>query len=629
LKQASQHFQVHQQGSSSMKMRNHENRSLLQIAIALALATALAGCGKKDEAPAASTTAAPPAEAAPAAVAPADTQASVIPPAAAVPTSWTAEAMEELLAPVALYPDPILMQVLAAAGNPQEVLDAGNWLLQNDGLKGDALDQAATKIGFTPPTRAILQFPATLDMMCQEMAWTTELGQAFVADQQGVLDAVQRLRFQAQDVGNLKSSPQMQVSLEDQEGEQVIYLKPADPQVVYVPQYDPVAVYAPVPAATTTTVVQEGHSTGALITTGLLAFGAGMLVNEIFDDDDDWNDRYYPHYGYGGGYYYNRYPYRPAYGNGYYPSNGYNRPPNYNNGWQNNGNINTGDININTGGNRPGFNDSRLRTGTSPISKANPNRDMSKVNKRPGSADGKRPGATSGSSDWKGQSGYAGAKKPSTGKPSADLANKARDQAKTGGKGNYAGAQQGQRDGSRTGKQPKEQGGYAGAKPGSGSRDAQRPQQANKPAARDAQRPQQANKPAARDAQRPQQANKPAARDIQRPDSKPYTRDAQRPQRSNMPAARDIQRPDSKPYTRDAQRPQQAQNRSKGTSDRGYGGGSGGNASRQQPSKQRSSGGGGHGGGSMSGASRGGSDRAASQRGKQSSGGSRQHNSRR
>jgi hypothetical protein len=484
--------------------------------------------------------------------------------------------MEELLAPVALYPDPILMQVLAAAGNPQEVLDAGNWLLQNQSLKGDALEQAASKIGFTPPTRAILQFPATLDMMCQEMAWTTELGQAFVADQQGVLDAVQRLRFQAQEVGNLKSSPQMQVSLEDQQGEQVIYLKPADPQVVYVPQYDPVAVYAPAPAATTTTtVVQEGYSTGALITTGLLAFGAGMLVNEIFDDDD-WDDRYYPRYGYGGGYYYNRYPYRPVYGNGYYPSNGYNRPPNYNNGWQNNGNINTGDITINTGGNRPDFNDSRLRTGTSPISKANPNRDMSKVNQRAAAGDGKRPGATAGSSDWKGQSAYAGAKKSPTGKPTADMADKARDQA-------------------RTGKQPKQQGGFADTKPST------------------------------RDKQPKQQGGfadtKPATRDAQRPDSKPSTRDKQRPDYQS--ASRDNQWPDSKPSTRDAQRPQQQQ-RSKSMSDRGYGGGSGGNAGRQQPDKQRYSGGSGHSGGSMSGASRGGSDRAASQRGRQSSGGGQQ-----
>ncbi|MBP7917600.1 MAG: DUF3300 domain-containing protein [Arenimonas sp.] len=536
-----------------MNMRN-PNRPLLYVAVVLGLATALAGCGKKDEA------------SAPDAVQPATvpSAAAPAPAAAAAPirTSWTPEQMEELLAPVALYPDPILMQVLSAAGNPQEVLDAGNWLLQNQSLKGDALGAAAEQIGFTPPTRALLPFPATLDMMCQEMAWTTELGQAFVTDQQGVLDAVQRLRFQAQDVGNLKSSPQMEVSTQDQGGEQVIYLKPADPEVVYVPQYDPVAAYAPAPATTTTTVVQEGHSTGAMVTTGLLAFGAGLLVADIFDDDDDW-DNYYPRYGYGGGYNYNNYPYRPAYGNGYYPSNGYNRPPNYNNGWQNNGNINTGDININTGGNN--FNNidggNRLRTGSSPISKANPNRDMSKVNQRAAGADGKRPGAAAGASDWKGQSSYAGAKKPSTGKPSAQTADRAREQAKAGGNSGYAGAQQGQRDGSRTGKQPKVQGGYAGAKPA--NRDAQRPEQQQRPQQKQAQQ------------QRPQQ------------------KQAQQ------------------------QRPQQQ--KSKSTQDRGHGG----SGSRQQASRQKSSGGG-RSGGSMSGASHGGSDRSASQRGKQSSGGSSQ-----
>ena len=390
-----------------------------------------------------------------------------------MPTSWTAEAMEELLAPIALYPDPILTQVLTAAANPQEVLDAGNWLLQNQTLKGSALNAAAEKVGFTPPMRALLPFPATVDMMCLEMAWTTELGQAFINDQQGVLDAVQRLRFQAQEVGNLQDSPQMDVAVEDQGGEEVIYIKPANPEVVYVPQYDPVAAYAPatttVPATTTTTVVEEGHSTGALVTTGLLAFGAGLLVADLFDDDDDWDDDwndYYPRYGYGGGYYRPPYPYRPVYGNGYYPNHGYNRPPNYNNGWQNNGNINTGDININTGGNRVTNTSSRLKTGSSPISKANPTRDMAKVNDR---TNKNRAGATAGASDWKGQSGYAGAKKPSTGKPTAQTADRARQQASAGGK-----------------TMPKQQGGYNGAK--NASRDAQRP--SNKTASRDVQKPQ-------------------------------------------------------------------------------------------------------------------------------------------
>ncbi len=198
--------------------------------------------------------------------------------AAQAPTSWSAEALEDLLAPIALYPDPVLSQVLMASANPQEVLDAGNWILENQGLKGKALDDAAAAIGFTPPVRALLQFPDTLDMMCRELGWTTELGEAFIADQAGVLDAVQRLRRQAKDVGNLQSSPQMTVDTQTQAGKEVIVLEPpASTNTVYVPQYDPVAVYAPAPATTevapaavapattttTTTETKSGYSTGA------------------------------------------------------------------------------------------------------------------------------------------------------------------------------------------------------------------------------------------------------------------------------------------------------------------------------------------------------------------------------
>ena len=253
------------------------------------------------------------------------------------------EALEELLAPVALYPDPVLSQVLIASTNPQEVLDAGNWLIANEGLKGKELDAAAAQIGFTPPVRALVQFPQTIDMMCMEMGWTTELGQAFVADQAGVLDAVQRLRRQAMDVGNLQTSDAMMVETTEQDGKEVVVLKPPQPDVVYVPTYDPQTAYAPAPAApaatttTTTTTTKTGHSTGSMIATGVLAFGAGILVSELLDDDDD--DYYYPNYGYGGMPYYPPYPYRPSYGGGYYPSNGYNRPPNYNSGFQNNGTI--------------------------------------------------------------------------------------------------------------------------------------------------------------------------------------------------------------------------------------------------------------------------------------------------
>jgi hypothetical protein len=640
---------VSQQGSLPMKKLENSNRTL-KMAVAMALATALVGCGKKAEAPVT-----PPATATPA-VAPAPSAEQLAQATAensksldADSTTWTPEQLEELTAPIALYPDPVLDQVLVASTNPQEVLDGGNWLLLNSGLKGKALDQAAEQAGFTPSMRALFPFPETVDMMAQEMAWTQELGQAYVNDQQGVLDSIQRLRKQAEDVGNLKSSPQMTVSKQSEGGNNYVAISPPSPEVIYVPRYDPVAVYAPAPAPTTNTVVvQEGHSTSTLVTTGLLAFGAGMLVNELFDNNDNNCRRNYYNYHcrnnnyYGGGYwgnsrpYYPPYPYRPVYGNNFYPGHNYNRPPNYNSGWNHNGNNNiniNGDININTGGNRPnrpgggGYwdrypndrpsgsnNGVRPRPISSPITQARPNRpELTELNKRQPKAmpsDVKRPSVNANSNDWKGQSSYAGSKGPSNGKPTAGMADKARDQAK---------------------KSPKVQGSYAGAKPAV-SRDVQRPQM-NKPNdnTRDVQRP-QINKPndKSRDVQRPQ-INKPNdnTRDVQRPQmNKPNDkiRDVQRPD-MNKPNTRDVQRPQmDKPNknTRDMQRP------NSGQGDRGYGQSRPSPSSRPQqmdrpsPSSRperadrQSPSGGRNRNSAMSGASRGGNDRAASQRGKQS-----------
>jgi len=406
---------------------------------------ALSACGKKEaEAPAATAPAATTVEE-PAGVATAGAPAN---------GTWTPEALEELAAPIALYPDVVLGHVLAASTNPQEVLDAGNWLIAHQDLTGSALDEEAAKLGFSPSTRALLQFPETVDMMCMQMDWTTQLGQAFTADQGAVLDAVQRLRTQAKDVGNLESSKQLKVETETQEGKEVVTVAPADPQVVYVPKYDPQAVYAPPPATipppttinitpapgttittadgqvatttaattttTTTTTEESGHSTGALVTTGLLAFGAGLLVNEVFDDDDDW-DNYYPNYGhggmyYGGGPYYPPppYMYRPPYGGGFYPANGYNRPPNYQHGFNNN------TIIVNNGGNeywkRNGRNSARVdtRAAKSPITAAKPNRsELNDLNRQASDrarTQAQRPDTRQAQSNQVRQTGYAGAR---------------------------------------------------------------------------------------------------------------------------------------------------------------------------------------------------------------------------
>ncbi|CAA0079511.1 Uncharacterised protein [Halioglobus japonicus] len=338
----------------------HTPSSLRGVALAAAIFATLGGCGGKEP----SNTSAVSSDTSGTA---SEVNAAVPEPIPTLPpsnTQWTPEALENLLAPVALYPDVILAQVLVASTNPQEVLDAGNWLLENNALEDGALDEAAQQAGFTPPIRALMQFPLVVDMMCQDLDWTSDLGQAYIDDQAGVLDAAQRLRVQAQDVGNLASSEQMDVETITEDNQQIVTISPPDTEIVYVPQYDPVAVYAPQPATTTTTtVVQDnGYSSGELVTTGLLAFGAGMLVNEIFDDDDD--DYYY-----GGGYwgrpppYYPPYPYRPRYGDGFYPSHGYNRG---------NGNFNNNTVIVNQNNNY--WKNRRQGNDRSPISEARRNR---------------------------------------------------------------------------------------------------------------------------------------------------------------------------------------------------------------------------------------------------------------
>lgn len=378
------------------------------IAAVVALGVALPACSEKQ----------PPAQDESAQVQPAPDPTPAAEPAAPAPAvvadqvSYTPEALETLLAPIALYPDPVLAQVLATSTNPQEVLDAGNWLLQNPDLNGKELEAAGTAVGFTPPMLALIQFPTVVDMMCMEMNWTTDLGAAFQADEPGVLAAVQRLRVQATEMGNLKSSEQMTVATETQNDQQIIVVQPANPEVVYVPQYNPTAVYTtPAPAApasstaVSTTTTSTGYSGGEMVATGLLAFGAGILVNEVFDDDDD--DYYYPRYGYGGGGYYPP-PYYPRYGNGYRPASGYNRPSNYKNSFNNN------NIYIDADGRNSfdRFEDGRnnyRKNPQSPISTARPNRpELGQLNRQASSAT--RPASTTMAAARKPQGTYAGAK---------------------------------------------------------------------------------------------------------------------------------------------------------------------------------------------------------------------------
>src|SRR5258708_17810910 len=159
----------------------------------------------------------------------------------------TAQQLDQLLAPVALYPDSLLAQITTASTNPQEILDVDNWLQQNLGLKGTALTDAAEKQGFDPAFIALVNFPQVLEMMSQHIDDYAAIGQAFSADQGAVMASIQRLRAQAYAAGTLRSNPQQQVEVQQSAGQTIYVIQPANPEVVYVPLYNPTIVYVQPP----------------------------------------------------------------------------------------------------------------------------------------------------------------------------------------------------------------------------------------------------------------------------------------------------------------------------------------------------------------------------------------------
>lgn len=151
--------------------------------------------------------------------------------------------LDDLVAPVALYPDPLLSQVLVASTYPLEVVQAAQWL--RPGLQGPALTQAAQQQNWDASIQALVMFPDVLARLSDDITWTTNLGNAFLAQQQDVMDAVQRMRAKAQQAGNLASTLQENVVAETQNGQPVIEILPADPDIIFVPGYDPVWIWGP------------------------------------------------------------------------------------------------------------------------------------------------------------------------------------------------------------------------------------------------------------------------------------------------------------------------------------------------------------------------------------------------
>jgi hypothetical protein len=153
--------------------------------------------------------------------------------------------LNDLVAPIALYPDPLLSQVLVAATYPLEVVEAYQWLQRNPGLTGPALTQAAQEQNWDASVQALVVFPDVLKRMNDDITWTTNLGNSFLAQQQDVMDAVQRMRQTAQQAGALQSTPQETVATTTDNGQPSIEIQPAQPDVIYVPVYDPAWIWGP------------------------------------------------------------------------------------------------------------------------------------------------------------------------------------------------------------------------------------------------------------------------------------------------------------------------------------------------------------------------------------------------
>ncbi len=239
----------------------------------------------------------PPAPAEPAAAPP-----PAEPPAAgpAEPANvFTAEQLEQMVAPVALYPDSLLMQILMAATYPLEVVEAERWVKKNPNLKGEELDKATADKGWDPSVSSLTHFPDVLTRMSDNLDWTKDIGDAFLAQQKDILDAIQRMRQKAYELGNLKSTPEQTVTVEpapkpqgetvvvEQAPPQIIKIEPAQPQVVYVPTYSSTVVYGPPPPAMYYPTMYA-YPPGYVATASLLSFGAGMAVGAALWGDCDW-----------------------------------------------------------------------------------------------------------------------------------------------------------------------------------------------------------------------------------------------------------------------------------------------------------------------------------------------------
>ena len=200
--------------------------------------------------------------------------------------SFKKEEIEQLVAPIALYPDALVAQILMASTYPLEIVSAARWSKANPNVKDKALEDAMQKQTWDPSVKSLTAFPSVLAMMNDKLDMTQKLGDAFLGQQKEVMDAVQRLRAQALKAGNLKSSKEQKVTTEQQGTATIIKIEPADPQVVYVPVYNPTVVYGPwpYPAYPPYYYYPPGYSAGSVF----FAFTVGVVVGNAMWGGCHW-----------------------------------------------------------------------------------------------------------------------------------------------------------------------------------------------------------------------------------------------------------------------------------------------------------------------------------------------------
>jgi len=257
----------------------------------------------------------------------------------------TPEQMQQLVAPIALYPDSLVAQILAASTYPEQVVEADRWVQDHPDLKGDALGQAVDQQPWDPSVKALTAFPSVLGNMDKNLSWTSSLGDAYYNQQQDVMDAIQVMRQRAQGAGDLKTTPQQTVTTQGS----TIVVQPANPEVVYVPAYDPWLVYGDPVMAWPGWYPYPGIWYGG----PYLSFGMGFGIGYFGGFGWGWN-----HWGFnwrgryatfGGGRYYSR-------SNTFYNRSAFNRGGGARGAASNRGNINRGGGAGGGVSNRSGFN---------------------------------------------------------------------------------------------------------------------------------------------------------------------------------------------------------------------------------------------------------------------------------